>query len=60
MIEKNNRRSNELKENLEDIENIIRELERNVDKEAVFMSVGKTQVHITSIFNQIVGVLNLG
>jgi flagellar biosynthesis/type III secretory pathway chaperone len=60
MIEKNNRRPNELKENLEDIENIIRELERNVDKEAVFISVGKTQAHITSIFNQIVGVLNLG
>ena len=35
MIGKNNRRPNEFKENLEDIESIIREPERNVDKKAL-------------------------
>jgi hypothetical protein len=47
MIEENNRRLNELKENLEDIENIIRETERYVDKKAFFIVVGKTEGLIT-------------
>jgi hypothetical protein len=34
MIGENNRRLNEFKENLEDIENKIREPKRNVDKKA--------------------------
>jgi hypothetical protein len=34
MIEQNNRRLNEFKENLEDIEKIIRDPKRNVDKKA--------------------------
>ena len=47
MIEENNRRLNEFKENLEDIENIIREPERNIDKKAFFIAVGKTEGLIT-------------
>ena len=47
MIQENNRRLNEFKENLEDIENIIREPERNVDKKAFFIAVGKTEGLIT-------------
>jgi hypothetical protein len=50
MIEENNRRRNEFKENLEDIENIIR---INVGKKAFFIAVGKTEGLITLILNQL-------
>jgi len=65
MIGENNRRLNEFKQNLEDMENIIRELERTrqedqkyifeqyVDKKAFYVSVGKTEGLITRIFKQL-------
>jgi len=65
MIGENNRRLNEFKQNLEDMENIIRELERTrqedqkyifeqyVDKKAFYIAVGKTEGLITRIFKQL-------
>jgi hypothetical protein len=53
MIEENNKRLNEFKEKLEDIEIIIRELERNVDQKAFSIAVGKTEGLIPRIFKQL-------
>jgi len=65
MIGENNRRLNEFKQNVEDMENIIRELERTrqedqkyifeqyVDKKAFYIAVGKTEGLITRIFKQL-------
>ena len=65
MIGENNRRLNDFKQNLEDMENIIRELERTrqddqkyifeqyVDKKAFYIAVGKTEGLITRIFKQL-------
>ncbi len=65
MIGENNRRLNEFKQNQEDMENIIRELERTrqedqkyifeqyVDKKAFYIAVGKTEGLITRIFKQL-------
>ncbi len=65
MIGENNRRLNEFKQNQEDMENIIRELERArqddqkyifeqyVDKKAFYIAVGKTEGLITRIFKQL-------
>ena len=65
MIGENNRSLNEFKQNLEDMENIIRELERTrqedqkyifeqyVDKKAFYIAVGKTEGLITRIFKQL-------
>lgn len=65
MIGENNRRLNEFKQNQEDMENIIRSLERArqddqkyifeqyVDKKAFYIAVGKTEGLITRIFKQL-------
>jgi hypothetical protein len=65
MIGETNRRLDEFKQNLEDMENIIRELERTrqedqkyifeqyVDKKAFYIAVGKTEGLITRIFKQL-------
>ncbi len=65
MISENNRRLSEFRQSLEDIENIIRELERKrqedqkyiyeqyVDKKAFYIAVGKTEGLITRIFKQL-------
>jgi len=65
MIGENNRRLNDFKQNLEDIENILRDLERTrlddqkyifeqyVDKKAFYIAVGKTEGLIARIFKQL-------
>ena len=65
MIGENNIRLNDFKQNLEDMENILRELERTrqddqkyifeqyVDKKAFYIAVGKTEGLITRIFKQL-------
>jgi hypothetical protein len=65
MIGENNRRLNEFKQNLEDMENIIQELERKrqedqkyifeqyVDKKVFYIAVRKTEGLITRIFKQL-------
>ncbi|MBT5469963.1 MAG: hypothetical protein HOK41_05125 [Nitrospina sp.] len=65
MISENNRRLSEFRQSLEDIENIIRELERTrqddqkyifeqyVDKKVFYIAVGKTEGLITRIFKQL-------
>lgn len=65
MIGENNRRLSDFKQSLDDIENIIRDLERArqadqkyifeqyVDKKAFYIAVGKTEGLITRIFKQL-------
>ena len=65
MIGENNRRLNDLKQNLEDMENLLRELEKTrqsdqkynfeqyVDKKAFYIAVGKTEGLISRIFKQL-------
>ena len=65
MIGENTRRLNDFKQSLEDVDNIIRELERTrqedqkyifeqyVDKKAFYIAVGKTEGLITRIFKQL-------